>query len=199
MCPKHGGAGSGGASSASGANFTGVANTEGEPASTGQGSSARNLGEKPKVSRVNWTYMVGHSDDLDGWERVKAYDSSDSMSEDSSADERGRSEPLVYSTKPKEEKGARKTKYKVDIRKVIKAMELMAEDDEVREKLEKKEKKLAKEQREENDRRQRKLEKAQRRVQGYRSTDANAQEMITMLPHLDREEKKQLYEALFEA
>lgn len=72
----------------------------------------------------------------------------------------------------------------------------MAEDDEVRVKLEKKEKKLAKEEQQEFDQRRRRLEKAQRRVQGYRSTDANAQEMITMLPHLDRGEKKQLYAAL---
>ena len=156
----------------------------------------RNSDERPKVSRVNWTYMVGRDDDdddgLDGWERIKGYGSSSSMSDDSDSDSRGDGEPLVYSAKPKTEQTTKKSKYKVDIRKVIKAMELMAEDDDVRVKLEKKEKKMAKEERDLADQRRRKLEKAQQRVQRYRSTDANAQEMITMLPHLDREEKRQL-------
>ena len=192
VCPKHGGSGSAPSSTA---NFTGVTNTGG---SVSNNQDPRNSDERPKVSRVNWTYMVGRDDDdgLDGWERIKGYGSSSSMSDDSDSDSRGDGEPLVYSAKPKTEQTTKKSKYKVDIRKVIKAMELMAEDDEVRVKLEKKEKKMAKEERDLADQRRRKLEKAQRRVQRYRSTDANAQEMITMLPHLDREEKRQLYAVL---
>lgn len=116
ICPKQGGTGSAASSAASGANFTGVANTGNQPAAA---APARNLEEKPRVSRVNWTYMVGRDDDLDGWERVRAYDSSSSMSDDSDSDGRRDPEPLVYSTKPKEEKASRKSKYKVDIRKVI--------------------------------------------------------------------------------
>ena len=185
ICPKHGGAGS--ASAGSQANFTGVASNAGGSPSNSQASTTRNPEEKPKVSRVNWTYMVGrggHDDDLDGWERIRGYGSSSSMSTDSeSEDPKAREEPLVYSAKPKGDGPRPKSKYKVDIRRVIKAMELMAEDDEVRVKLEKKEKKLAKEEKEAAEKRQRRLDRAQKRVQEYRSTDANAQEMITMLPY----------------
>lgn len=161
------------------ANFTGLAG------STSTGSTE----DPPKISRVNWTLMMSRDD---GWERIKEYESSSSESSD---DE----EPYVYTRNAwgtSARADTKKTKYKVDLGKVLRALELVTEDDHVREKLEKREKKLAREEREAEEKRQKRLNKAHERIQRYRSTDASAQEMITMLPHLGKAEKKELYQAL---
>ena len=136
--------------------------------------------------------MMSRRED-DGWERIKEYDSSSSESSDGD-------EPYVYtrsagSAAPMKV-DSKKTKYKVDLGKVLRALELVTEDDHVREKLEKREKKLAREEREAEEKRQKRLSKAHERIQRYKSTDASAQEMITMLPYLDKAEKKELYKAL---
>ena len=122
----------------------------------------------------------------DGWERIKEYESSSSGSSDGE-------EPYVYTrgaSGTSVRADTKKTTYKVDLGKVLRALELVTEDDHVREKLEKREKKLAREEREAEEKRQRRLNKAHERIQRYRSTDASAQEMITMLPHLGKAERR---------
>ena len=188
-CPRARSSASGAGSAGGGGsttNFTGMASSE----TASQKESASGV----KVSQVNWTFMMRHDDDDDefgGWERIRDYGSEASLSESSSEYElpvgRGASA---------EPKAAGKSKYKVDVRKVLKALELMAEDDDTRRRLEKKEKKLAQQDLERDEKRRKKLERAQRHINNHQSTDANAQEMLMMLPHLTKDEKRHLYDAL---
>ncbi len=187
-CPKCRGPSSPASGSAVGsstANFTGMANSE---------TASQSKSDGVKVSQVNWTFMMRHGDEddeLGGWERIHEYESEASLSDSSSEYEmpfaRG-----VSSAEPA--KG--KSKYKVDVRKVLKALELMAEDEGTRKRLEKKEKKLAQLDVERDEKRRKKLERAQRHINNFQSTDANAQEMLMMLPHLTKDEKRHLYDAL---
>ena len=157
-----------------------------------------------RVSKVNWTFMMRHDRYDDGWERIRSYESeeSDSDSGSSTDEENERMEDggVFAYTRRREEpatgSGHRKGKYKVDVRKVLRALTMVTEDEEAQKRLQKKEKKLAKEEMEAEDRRKRKLDRAHKRIRRYQSTDATAQEMLTMLPHLSKDEKKELYKAL---
>ena len=188
-CPKARSSASGAGSAGGGSttNFTGMASSE----TASQKESTSGV----KVSQVNWTFMMRHDDDEDefgGWERIRDYDSEASLTDSSSEYEL----PAVGRGASAEPKAAGKSKYKVDVRKVLKALELMAEDDDTRRRLEKKEKKLAQQDLEREEKRRKKLERAQRHINNYQSTDANAQEMLMMLPHLTKDEKRHLYDAL---
>ena len=74
-------------------------------------------------------------------------------------------------------------------------MATITEDEDALKKIEKKERRITREEAAEKKRRE-KVQRAHERVQSFKSTDAGAQEILTMLPYLDKQEKKHLYNAL---
>ena len=172
--------------------------------SAGSGDVTSSAAPGTRVSKVNWTFMMRHERfQDDGWERIRSYESEDSESESGSStdEEAQRMEDggvFAYARRREEASGSghRRGKYKVDVRKVLKALSMVTEDEEAQKRLQKKEKKLAKEELEAEERRKRKLDRAHKRIRRYQSTDATAQEMLTMLPHLSKDEKQELYRAL---
>ena len=173
---------------------------------SGSGDATAAEAAGTRVSKVNWTFMMRSDRDRDyedGWERIRAYESEDSDSDSGSStdEEAQRMEDggvFTYARRREEASGSghRRGKYKVDVRKVLKALSMVTEDEEAQKRLQKKEKKLAKEEMEAEERRKRKLDRAHKRIRRYQSTDATAQEMLTMLPHLSKDEKQELYKAL---
>ena len=180
QCPKNGGASGTGGTSPSGANFA-SRNPDGD-------------GNEPRVSRVNWTFV-------NGWDMVGDYESaSDALltSPDESSD--SEVEPVTYgkahAPSAKAAAAPPKSKYKVDLKKVLRALAVITEDEQALKKIEKRERRITREEEAAEKKRQEKVQRAHQRIQSFQSTDAGAQEMLTMLPYLDKEEKRQLYQAL---
>ena len=109
-------------------------------------------------------------------------------------------EPVTYGKAPapsaKAAAAPAKSKYKVDLKKVLRALATITEDERSLQKIEKRERRITREEEAAERKRQEKVQRAQQRIQSFQSTDAGAQEMLTMLPYLDKEEKRQLYRAL---
>ena len=142
----------------------------------------------------NWTFVTG-------WDMVGDYESaSDALltSPDESSD--SEVEPVTYGKAPapsaKAAAAPPKSKYKVDLKKVLRALAVITEDEQALKKIEKRERRITREEGAAEKKRQEKVQRAHQRIQSFQSTDAGAQEMLTMLPYLDKEEKRQLYQAL---
>ena len=126
QCPKNGGASGTGGTSPSGANFSSN-NPDGDG------------GNEPRVSRVNWTFV-------DGWDMVGDYESaSDALLTSPNESSESPAELVTYGKAPASSAKAAavppQSKYKVDLKKVLRALATITEDEKAL-KLEKRERKI---------------------------------------------------------
>ncbi|CAK9106516.1 Retrovirus-related Pol polyprotein from transposon RE1 (Retro element 1) (AtRE1) [Includes: Protease RE1 [Durusdinium trenchii] len=142
------------------------------------------------VHKVNWTFM-------EGWQRIKAYssDSSSAVSSPSSSSEP--EEPLGFSAgRSSEEASAQKkaSKYKAALRTVVSALaeEVDESDLKLKKKLLKKQGQLQEKEKE--------LAKAKSKAKGSKpvamETDLAPADMLEILPHMSKDEKRRLYKEL---
>lgn len=163
--------------------------TEGGQASGSNDTSGR-------VHRVNWSFMVNH-----GWELLDHYASE---GEESSEESESSEDPVLTAAPTKAEKpssSTRRRRYKVALKTVLEALAAETDDEETQRRLKKKEYKAARQEakrqkeREHEDKRQEGL-KAKRQGSSPMDTTASPLEMLRILPHMTKEEKKELYKAL---
>ena len=156
-----------------------------------------------KVSKVNWTFMVGGGGGpfrspprAHGWELIQEYDSSSDSDSDSSVDQTAFPVAPRASTRTKTE-----PKYEVNVATMLAAIEGAGLDDEILRKLKKKEKKVKKEQTLQSQPDMRmmpefvtevKTEKTERK----KVQKCSAEQVLEMLPFMDKRQKKELYKAL---
>ena len=143
-----------------------------------------------RMHRVNWTYVVDN-----GWDLLQDYDSEleDSSSDDTENDLR----PVALAAAAKAESkssGSRRRRYKVALKSVLEALAEDTSDEEVKKKLKKKEHKAAREE-EERQRRAKTQGKLNSRPTPM-ETELPASDVLKILPHLTKQEKKDLYKKL---
>lgn len=132
QCPKNSGASGGTNPSGTGANFTGAVS-----------STPANDDREPRVSRVNWTFV-------NGWDMVGEHSSaSDALLTSPEESSESEAEPAIYSkaSEPRAKAAAAPpaTKYKVDLKKVLRALATITEDEDALKKIEKKERRITRE------------------------------------------------------
>ena len=164
----------------------------------GQASGSRPAESGGRVHRVNWSFMVNNG----GWELLDHY-ASDSQFE-SSEESEGEVDPVLTAAPKRAEKpssSTRRRKYKVALKTVLEALAAETDDEETQRRLKKKEYKAA---RQEAKRQKDKEHEAKREASFHRKkqgqtpmdTTVSPLEMLKILPHMTKEEKKELYKAL---
>ena len=142
------------------------------------------------MHRVNWTYMVDN-----GWDLLQDYDSEleDSSSDDTEND-LGAVALAAAAKAESKSSGSRRRRYKVALKSVLEALAEDTSDEEVKKKLKKKEHKAAREE-EERQRRAKTQGKLNSRPTPM-ETELPASDVLKILPHLTKQEKKDLYKKL---
>ena len=139
-----------------------------------RGSGSKNL----VVNRVNWTFMAAN----DGWDMVKDYDSeSDDSSSEEEAPAAASADPLYRALDSASAGIEPPKKTKVKLKAVLKALESIVEDEDERKKLKKVQ-------------RRRKKSKAKEDT----TMNVDTPELLSILPHLTRDEKRALLMQLLE-
>ena len=126
-----------------------------------------------------------------GWDLVQNYDSPSGSESSSSGEDELAAAAMALAAAPAGESPARPKKktFKVALKTVLEALAAETDDDELQKRLKKKEYKAAREAAE-------RLRKGSGRGRSPMETEVTSAEMLQMLPHLTKTEKKTLYKEL---